>query len=61
MESISVVSPARNEEENIKEFIGKCSKTLKKLKVDFEIIIIDDASTDNTGKVLEQLKSKYFY
>ncbi len=59
MKSVSVVSPARNEQGNIQEFIEKTASSLKKLKVNYEIIIVNDASTDNTGKILEKLKSKY--
>ncbi len=57
--SVSVVSPARNEEENIREFIEKTSNSLDKLKIDYEIIIVNDASTDRTGTILSQLKTKY--
>tara|TARA_B100000315_G_scaffold254455_1_gene295566 strand:- start:271 stop:1194 length:924 start_codon:yes stop_codon:yes gene_type:complete len=59
MKDVSIVSPARNEEQNIKEFTEKTITALKKLKVDYEVIIVNDASTDSTGLILTQLKSSY--
>ncbi|MBI4962248.1 MAG: glycosyltransferase [Desulfomonile tiedjei] len=47
---ISVVIPARNS----KETIGKCLDSLAALdRNDFEVIIIDDGSTDETAKICE--------
>jgi glycosyltransferase involved in cell wall biosynthesis len=59
MESVSIVSPARNEEENIREFVEKSHGVLKKVKVGFEIVVVNDASTDSTGDILEKLKLQY--
>jgi len=54
---ISLVLPAHNEEGNIekltKQILKLCDKDV------FEVIIVDDRSTDNTGKIAERLAKKY--
>jgi len=54
--SLSVIIPAYNEEKAIKETISGLKKELKKLDLDYEIIVINDASTDKTKKILEKNK-----
>lgn len=52
---LSVVLPAYNEEENIKILYANVKKALDALKRTYEIIFIDDGSTDNTFAVLQDL------
>ncbi len=54
---ISIILPALNEGENLKKLIPKISKVLKKEK--FEIIIIDDNSTDGTYKIVKKMEKDY--
>ena len=56
---ISVVAPAYNEEGVIEEFLKKVDSSLQKLNCSYEILIVDDASTDHTPSKLEGLKHKY--
>lgn len=49
-ETISIILPARNEAESLKEILPK----LKQLYGDSEIIVVDDASTDNTGQICRE-------
>ena len=44
--SISLVIPMFNEEENIEHAIACAGETLAELGSDYEILIVDDASTD---------------
>lgn len=57
--NISVILPAYNEEQNIEETISRSLEALRPLFEEFEIIIIDDASTDKTGKIADILASKH--
>ncbi len=53
----SVIIPARNEEENIK----KCLQSIINQKYPqhlFEVIVIDDHSTDNTSSIVSSFQSK---
>ena len=55
---ISVVSPVYDEEENIPIIYDKLKNVLNKLNKSYEIIFIDDGSTDNSFKILEKLYNK---
>jgi len=58
IESISVIMPAYNEEKIIRESITHLAGTLQKIAEDYEIIVIDDSSTDATAKILKDLSSE---
>jgi len=53
---ISFVVPIFNEEGNVKKLYEEILKVAKSLKKEFEIIFIDDGSTDQTPEVLNTLK-----
>ncbi len=56
---LSVFFPCYNEEKNIQNTIAKTIPVLKKNAQKWEIILINDGSKDNTGKILEQIKKHY--
>jgi glycosyltransferase involved in cell wall biosynthesis len=60
MKIISLVVPCFNEVSNINFFYNSCQKLIKPLhkKYKFEIIFVDDGSSDNTLKILVQLSKK---
>jgi glycosyltransferase involved in cell wall biosynthesis len=55
---ISVVVPAMNEEQNVGLLYTALSAQLKELGKTYEIIFVDDGSTDNTFEVLKQLHAE---
>lgn len=55
---ISAVVPAFNEEESIKEFYPVLASNLAKIDKDYEIVFVDDGSTDSTLEILKRLASK---
>ena len=58
MQTISVIFSFRNEENNLEELIDRVTKTLNNLKnYDYELIFINDDSTDNSEEILENLKA----
>lgn len=54
MERISVIAPVYNEAENISRFILKTEQALKKRFDSYEIILIDDGSTDGSREILDR-------
>ena len=55
---ISIVTPCYNEEKNIQELCRRIKKVFESLKIyDYEHILIDNASTDNTVKVINEIAS----
>lgn len=56
---LSVVAAAYNEAENLAQLIKEISEALSKLSRQFEIIIVNDGSIDNSPKVLHELMEHY--
>ena len=53
---ISIVIPTFNSEKSIEKL---CETIIDELDMEFEIILINDASTDNTREILKNLKLSY--
>ncbi|MBN2182443.1 MAG: glycosyltransferase family 2 protein [Sedimentisphaerales bacterium] len=56
--SISVFFPCFNEQENVRLTVEKALGVLEKLDMDFEVIIIDDGSSDGTGQIADELADR---
>ena len=54
--SISACAPAFNEEGNIERVVRAFADTLGGAGVDYEVIIVDDGSSDATPRILERLR-----
>jgi dolichol-phosphate mannosyltransferase len=52
--SLSLIIPAYNEEAGIRQAIEEADKALTNLTDRYEIIIVDDGSTDDTAKIVRQ-------
>ena len=61
---VSVVIPAYNEEENIVVIIERLGKVFECLNYDYEILLVDDGSSDQTlavYKTMAKVKSNLFF
>jgi glycosyltransferase involved in cell wall biosynthesis len=56
---ITCVVPIYNEEAVVKQFIAALNNTLKNLPYEYEILLIDDGSKDETMKIIHSLKDEY--
>ncbi len=56
---ISIVVPLYNEEESLPELVSWISRVAEANTLSYEIIMIDDGSTDGSWGVVEGLKAKY--
>ena len=56
---LTVIVPIYNEEENIGPLFGELFPVLWKTEKTFEIVCVDDCSTDNSLSVLEEMKKKF--
>ncbi len=57
--ALSIVVPVMNEEENIRPLYQKLSDQLNSLGQIYEVIFVDDGSTDNTFKELKTLHEEH--
>lgn len=55
---LSIVIPVYNEEESVSQLYNKLNKTLPGLKLDYEVILIDDGSTDGSYGELRKIHKK---
>jgi glycosyltransferase involved in cell wall biosynthesis len=55
--TISIVIPLYNEEENVRELYGSLKPVMDSLGNEYEIIFIDDGSTDNTLSLLQEINA----
>ena len=56
--SISVFFPCYNEQENVTRTVDHAISVLEKLDADFELIIVNDGSSDGTGKIADEIAGK---
>lgn len=56
---VSIVSPVFNEEECITIFIETVAKCAEEFEFDFELLLVNDGSTDHTLQNIEVMRKKY--
>ena len=52
--SVSLVIPVFNEEKNLGELISRCLKTCNEMRRSFEIILVDDGSSDDSSAIINE-------
>ncbi len=56
---LSVIVPFFNEEESLPELVQWLDRVCSEMQLDFEVIAVDDGSTDNSWAVVRNLKNQY--
>lgn len=56
--SVSLVLPVYNEESNIAHALALCVASLERHARDFEVIVVDDASTDRSTEIVASLSDR---
>ena len=59
LRELSLFFPAYNEQENIENTVEKAIPVLSQVAEKYELIIVNDGSKDNTGKIAAKLAQKY--
>lgn len=57
LKKLSVVIPAQNESENIAICINEITNALEEEQIEYEILVIDDGSTDNTFEIVKNINN----
>ena len=56
---ISVVVPLFNEEESLPELMAWIDRVMQENKFTYEVVMVDDGSTDRSWEVIQELKIKF--
>jgi undecaprenyl-phosphate 4-deoxy-4-formamido-L-arabinose transferase len=59
MQSLSIVIPVYRSAENLPELAAELARVLPTLAEEFEVILVDDGSPDNSWQVVRQLARQY--
>ena len=55
---LSVIIPAFNEEERLSRTLDRIQEYLAQKRIDAEVIVVDDGSTDGTAKLVEERRAR---
>ncbi len=56
--TLTIIIPAYNEEPTLAAVVAKVARLAERYASDYEIIVVDDASTDRTGAILDDCAAK---
>ncbi|QLE43846.1 glycosyltransferase family 2 protein [Nostoc sp. C052] len=59
--SVTIVIPCLNEEGNLERLLLNIEETFEKIGFSLPVLVVDDGSTDNSYKILNQMSEKYDY
>jgi glycosyltransferase involved in cell wall biosynthesis len=57
--ALSVVAPAHNEQDNLRMLVAEIAAAIDPLRIEYEIIIVDDGSTEGTPGILRDLLGQF--
>lgn len=57
-DGVSIIIPAYNEAGNLARAVASASDVCRKLRVSYEVIVVNDGSRDDTGRVADMLTNK---
>jgi len=58
---VSILVPAKDEADNLPEFIRLCDEALRGAPFSFEVVVVNDGSRDRTAEVLDALAGEYTF
>jgi glycosyltransferase involved in cell wall biosynthesis len=58
MASVSVFFPCYNEQGNVARTVENALRVLEKLNADFEIVVVDDGSSDETARIADEIAGR---
>lgn len=56
---LSIVIALYNEEESLRELVEWIDRTITPLRIKYEVVMVDDGSSDSSWKIVEELAIKY--
>lgn len=57
--NLSIIIPAYNERDSLPKLLGQIDDAIKPLEMEYEIVVVDDGSTDGTDDLLRELKGSH--
>lgn len=57
--ALSFVVPCHNEDDGLDELVRRVESSVRELGISYEVVLVDDGSTDGTWRVLRQLAEEY--
>jgi glycosyltransferase involved in cell wall biosynthesis len=58
---VSVLVPAKDEAENLPEFVRQCAAALGPARFAFEVVVVNDGSRDDSAAILERLRTEHAF
>lgn len=56
---VSVLVPAKDEAENLPEFLRQCDAMIRASSIAYEVVVVDDGSVDASARVLDEEAARY--
>jgi glycosyltransferase involved in cell wall biosynthesis len=56
--TVSIAVPLHNEEDNVEPLYREIKGVMEKIGLPYEIVLVNDGSTDRTGEILKRLRQK---